>query len=696
MLDMFFNPRSIAIIGASENPQKLGHGVLANLIESGFGGGIYPINPKSEEILGLKCYRSVLDIPGPVELVVIVVPARFVPAVLEESGQKGAKGAIVISAGFKEAGEDGREAERRLLEIGAKYGMRIIGPNCLGIIDPLVPMNVSFAAGTPEAGTISFMSQSGALCTAILDWALGSHMGFAHFVSLGNKSDIDEVALLEAWGNDESTNVVIAYIEGLKEGAQFIETARQAAKSKPIIAVKSGRTASGSRAVSSHTGSLAGSDAAYDAAFRQAGIIRADTVQDLFDYSIAFAYQPMIKGNRVAIVTNAGGPGVMATDACEKSGLVLAQLQPETQAYLSEHLPPAACVHNPVDVLGDAHAEQYAMALDAVFKDPGVDAAIVIVTPQTMTQIAETAQSIANINKNYVKPLMACWMGQKEASKGIRILAPSHVPNYPFPERAVGALGAMYRYVTWREQPEAEIQAFEADKHSAAELFARVRGEGRKSIGDAEAQGILDAYGITTPKSTVAATPDGAVAYSDGIGYPVVMKIASPDILHKSDVGGIIVGVQNADEVREAFDTLISRAKAHEPEATLWGCQIQEMVQDAREIIIGMNRDPQFGPLVMFGLGGIYVEVLRDVSFRVAPMSAQQAREMIESIRSYKLLTGVRGQAPSDLDAVVDTILRISQLVTDFPEIAELDINPLLVREEGKGAVAVDMRLILE
>jgi len=696
MLDMFFNAHSIAVIGASENPDKLGHAVLRNLLESHFPGAIYPINPKADRILGLKVYRSVLDAPGRVDLVVVLVPAKFVLDVLEESGRKGVKGAIVISAGFREAGSDGVEAERRLLRLADEYGMRIIGPNCLGVIDTYVPMNASFAAGMPPKGTISFMSQSGALCTAILDHALAENMGFAHFVSLGNKADVDEVALLGAWRPDEETNVIIAYIEGIRDGAAFIETARQTARVKPIVAVKSGRTASGSKAVSSHTGSLAGSDAAYDAAFKQAGVLRANTVQELFDYSIAFAYEPMIRGNRIAMITNAGGPGVMATDALERNGLVLAELHPETERALAVFLPAAASTHNPVDVLGDARADRYSQALKVVLRDPGVDGVVVILTPQTSTEIVATAEAVVAADRTSDKPVMAVWMGEQEVGAGRRIFSQCRVPSYPFPERAVGALGAMYRYGQWRKEPEVAIESFDVDRDAVAALLAQIRAEGRQAIGDAEAQTILKAYGITTPQSSVAETPEEAIAYCEQIGYPVVLKIASPDILHKSDVGGIIVGVQNADEVREGFATLIQRAKEHRPDATLWGVQVQEMVRDAREIIIGMNRDPQFGPLVMFGLGGIYVEVLKDVAFRVAPMSAPQARQMVESIRAYALLTGVRGQAPSDLDAIVDTILRVSQLVTDFDEIAELDINPLLVRDEGQGAVAVDMRLILK
>ncbi len=696
MLDMFSNPRSIAVIGASADPQKLGNAVLVNLIESGFPGEIYPINLKENEILDLKAYPSVLDVPSPVDLVVIVVPGRFVVDVLEESGQKGVKGAIIISAGFGEAGPEGKKREQELLDIAERYEMRLIGPNCLGVIDTYIPMNASFAAGTPEQGTIAFMSQSGALCTAILDYALAEHIGFSHFVSTGNKADVDEVALFMAWRDDENTDAIIAYIEGIKDGPSFIEEARKTAREKPIIAVKSGRTASGSQAVASHTGSLAGSDQAYSAAFKQAGVIRADTVQDLFDLSTAFAYQPPLQGNRIAIVTNAGGPGVMATDALEQQGLQLARFQPETQEKLAEALPAAANVHNPVDVLGDAPAERYGAALRAVLKDEGVDGILIILTPQTSTEIVETARAVITAGTDSDKPIMGCWMGKQETAAGIYDLSQNHVPNYPFPERAIDALGAMQRYNLWKQQTETEIESFEVNEKAVRELFDKVRQDGRQGIGDAEAQAILHAYGLNTPRSTVAGTKDEAVAYCKEIGYPVVLKITSPDILHKSDAGGILVGVENETAVREGFDTLLQRAKDYDPQAEIWGIQIQEMITDAQEVIVGMNRDPQFGPLMMFGLGGIYVEVLEDVTFRVAPMSRGQAKQMIQEIRSYPLLTGVRGQAPSDREAIVDTILRIAQLASDFPEIAELDINPLFVREEGEGAVAVDMRLILE
>ncbi len=695
MLDMFFAPRSVAVIGAAREPGKLGYNVVNNMLQYGYKGQVYPINPKATEILGLQAYPTVLEVPGPIDLAVVTVPSKFVPDIMKQCGEKGIKGAIIITAGFKEAGLEGVKLERQVLAIAREYGIRIIGPNCLGIIDTVQPLDASFAAGVPPRGGIAFMSQSGALCTAILDWALANDIGFSYFVSLGNKADVDEVDLMDAWDSNPNAKVMIAYVEGLRDGRRFIDVARRVTKHTPVIAVKSGNTEAGSRAVSSHTGSLAGSNRAYDAAFRQSGVLRASSIQDLFDYAIGFAYQPVLRGNRIAVVTNAGGPAIMATDALENSGLKLAPLSKETIDYLQANLPEAANKYNPIDVLGDALADRYALAIEAAYKDPNVDGLIVILTPQVMTRIEETAREIGRLSKLYDKPVVGCFMGQEKVSAGVRILTEESVPNYPFPERAAGALRAMSDYRSWLERPPLELAEFPVDRERVRQTLARVREDGRNTLGDAEARSVAEAYGLRVPKSRLATNADEAVRFAEEIGYPVVMKIASPDILHKSDIGGIKVGVTGAGDVRDAFDLLIYRATRYMPDAQIWGVQLQEMVTGAKEIIIGMNRDPQFGPLIMFGLGGIYVEVLKDVTFRVAPLSALEAREMVSEIRSYHLLQGVRGERASDIDAIVDCILRISQLVTDLPEIVELDINPLLVREAGAGAVAVDMRLVL-
>jgi acetyl coenzyme A synthetase (ADP forming)-like protein len=708
MLDVFFDPGSVAVIGAAREPAKLGHAVLSNILQYGFKGKVYPINPKADEVLGLKCYPSVLAVPEPIDLAVIVIPAKLVAGVLEECGQKGVKGVITITAGFRETGSEGMHMEKELIAILNRYGMRMIGPNCLGLIDTIIPINASFAAGMPPQGNIAFMSQSGALCTAILDWSLAESIGFSRFVSLGNKADACEIDFLQAWDADPATKVVIAYLEGITDGPRFMDIARQVTRRTPIIAVKSGGTSAGARAVSSHTGTLAGSEAAYNAAFSQCGVMRADSVEDLFDYSLAFAYQPVLTGDRLAIVTNAGGPGIMATDAIEHAGLKLASLQKETVDRLREFLPPAANFYNPVDVLGDALADRYGAALETVLSDPGVDGVIVLLTPQAMTQIVETAQTVGeaaakpryiaptgSIGAKQAKPVLGCFMGEQEVRKGIRVLAEHKVPNYPFPERAVGAFKAMYRYREWLNRPPRDIPRFEVDQAKVKEVFAQAKADNRLSLGDVEARQVLGAYGLRIPQSQLAKSPDEAVTIAAQLGYPVVMKITSPDILHKSDIGGVKVGLGNATEVRDAFDLIMYRAQRYMPGADIWGVAVQEMVPQGREVIIGMNRDLQFGPLLMFGMGGIYVEVLKDVVFRVAPVTQQEAQEMVQEIRAYPLLRGVRGAKPADMEAVIEAILRVSQLVTDFPEIVELDVNPLMVQEQGAGAIAVDMRIIL-
>jgi acetyltransferase len=694
MIEVFSSPKSIAVIGASREQDKLGFSVLNNIVQHGYPGKVYPINPKADEILGLKCYASVLDVPDPVELAVMVIPAKYVAGALEECGQKGVKGAIIISAGFRETGSEGVKMERALIEIARKYNIRMVGPNVLGVIDTVGKMNASFAVGMPRRGKIAFMSQSGALCTSILDMALAQNVGFSRFVSLGNKADLNELDFIEAWGADPESRVIMGYLEGIVNGARFLDVARQVTKTKPMIAVKSGTTSAGSRAVSSHTGTLAGSERAYDAAFNQAGVIRANSVQDLFDYSIAFARQPLPKGG-IAIVTNAGGPGIMATDALERAGLSLASMSAETMDALRQNLPHAASVLNPIDVLGDARADRYAMAINTALNDPDVGGVIVILTPQVMTEIEETARVVGEASKKYDKPIFASFMGEATTSAGVKILNEYLVPNYLVPERAVAAMKQMYRQAAWQTRPLPEFETFDVDKDLVRKVFATAREDGRLTIGEAEARDISKAYGIRMPRSKLAATADEAIACAQEIGFPIVMKISSPDILHKTDVGGVRVGLRNPTEVRDAFDLMVYRATRYMPDARIWGCLVQEMVTGGREVIIGMNRDPQFGPLLMFGLGGIYVEVLKDVSFRVAPISRIEAQEMMAEIRSYNLLRGVRGEKPSDLDAMADTLLRISQLVTDFPEIVEMDINPLMVMEAGRGAVSVDMRLVI-
>ena len=635
MLDAFFKPHSVAVIGASTNPTKLGYAVLHNLVEGGYAGygKIYPINPKADEILGQAAYASVLDVPGEIDLAVIVIPYTFVPDVLRECGQKGIPAVIIISAGFREAGPEGIAREQEVVAIAKEHNIRVIGPNVLGVIDTFTPLNASFAADSPPPGPMAFTSQSGALGTAILDWAQAGQLGLSKFVSLGNKADVTELDLLQVWAEDEQSKVILMYIEELSNGQEFMRVAREVSRKKPIVAIKSGTTLAGARAVSSHTGSLAGSEQAYEAGFRQAGVLRADSMEELFDMALAFAYQPAIQGKRIGIITNAGGPGILATDALERTGMSLARFEVETIRALEQQLPDAASAANPVDVLGDARADRYQFALDTVAADPNVDALLVVLTPQAMTEIKATAEAVSATANQVEKPVLACFMGSKRVQAGIDILVKNGVPNYPFPKRAATAFRAMANYEHIRHRPAPEYASFEVDQSAVRDVIAKVRNEGRITIGDAESRAIAQAYGLRIPQSELAATVDEAIAVAHKIDYPVVLKIASPDILHKTDVGGVKVGLQNDEQLRDAYELMIYRAQRYLPEARLWGCLVQEMVSSGNvEVLVGMNRDPQFGPLVTFGLGGIYVETLKDVTFRVAPFSIAEAESMLNEI----------------------------------------------------------------
>jgi acetyltransferase len=699
LLQAFFTPKSVAVIGASANPSKLGYAVLKNLLDGSQASGIrlYPINLREESILGLPCYPSVLEVPQAIDLAVVVIPYPHVPEVLRMCGQKGIPAAIVISAGFREAGMEGLERELELITIAREYNIRLIGPNCLGVIDTFTPLNASFAAGTPPKGPMAFMSQSGALGTAILDWAQAGRLGLSKFVSLGNKADVSEIDLLQAWAEDENTRVILIYSEGLPNGQEFIRVAREVTQKKPVVAIKSGVTQAGSRAVSSHTGSLAGSEQAYKAAFQQAGVLRAESMEALFDMALALGYQPPLRGDRVAIVTNAGGPGILATDALERYGLSLARFQSETIHALEQFLPDAANAANPVDVLGDSLADRYRFALEQVCQDANVDGLLVVLTPQAMTEIHQTAEAVGQVAQGTDKPILACFMGEAQMGEGIDVLAKYDVPNYPFPERAARAFHAMAEYRRVRARPAEGWETFEVDRLAVRQAIANARAEGRLAIGDAEARAILQAYGFRIPRSELATSPEEAIQFASELGYPVVLKIASPDILHKTDVDGVKINLNSPEAVRDAFDLMVYRVRRYLPEARIWGCLVQEMLPPGGlEVLVGMSRDPQFGPLVTFGLGGIYVEALRDVTFRVAPFSRREAQEMLTEIRAGSLLDGVRGKPAVDKETIVDALLRVGQLVMDFSEIVELDINPLMVYPQGQGAVAVDMRLVLD
>ena len=691
----FFCPDSVAVIGASREEEKVGHNILDNIINSGYKGKLFPVNPKADEIHGIKCYPSVLNVPGNIDLAIIVIPAQFVLQVLGECSKKNTKWSIIISAGFKETGIEGAKRERQLIEKAKDYGIRILGPNCLGIIDTKCPINATFSPNMPPMGKIGFISQSGALGTAILDWAKTNKIGFSKFVSLGNKADISENDLFDDWENDKDTEVITAYLEGVKYGREFIRISSKVSKKKPIIVIKSGNTDAGARAVSSHTGTLAGSAKAYEAAFKQAGIIRANTIRDLFNYAKAFSYQPLPKGKKVAIITNAGGPGIMATDECEKSDILLASLEKETIDGLKEFLPEAANFYNPIDILGDALADRYKKTLEVVIKDNNVNAIVMLLTPQAMTQPLKTARAIVEVMENSGKSItvLASFMGGSEVEKAVKFLAEKNIPNFDIPEEAIDTLKVMMEHTDWKSRRSFPIEDFNVDKGRVKKIFYQCQSEGRLELGEMEAREILEAYDIRMPKAELACDIDEAKEIAGRIGYPLVLKIVSPNILHKTDVGGVKIGIDNEKELEENYNQILFSVSKYMPDANIRGILVQEFIKDKKETIIGMSEDSQFGPMIMFGLGGIYVEALKDVSFRIAPLSRQVAREMVEEIKSIKLLKGIRGEDPSDIDSIIEIILRVSQLVTDFPEIIEMDINPLFVKKQGEGSIAGDVRI---
>jgi len=620
---------------------------------------------------------------------------RRVETAVEDSLKAGAKAVCVITAGFKEIGAAGAQLERRIAELCASSGARLLGPNCLGILNTHHHMNASFAKQLPRPGSTSVMSQSGALCTAILDWAVGRHIGLATLVSMGNKADLDETDFLSAFAKDDQTKVIVGYLESIGSGSDFVRAAEHAAAVKPVILLKAGTTTAGAKAASSHTGSLAGADIAYGAAFRRSGVVRAETFEALFDYAMAFAMQPLPQGDRVAIITNAGGPGIMAADAAEQLGLQVTALAGNTAAALRQRLPAAASVGNPIDVLGDADPERYATAVNAAQNDPSVDAIIVILTPQAMTEPAETARAIAACLAG-VKPVLVSFMGGHEVMPGREELVAANMPDYPSPERAVAALRAMCDYAAWRQRPARVVTRFAVNRRRAGRIIARHRRMDERQMGEVPAKEILRAYGFNVPAGQLARNTDEAVAVAEKLGFPVAMKIVSPDVIHKSDVGGVKVGLGTTAAVRDACDLMMLRIHRTMPEADLRGVYVEKMCLPGREIIIGMVRDPQFGPMLMFGLGGIFVEVMKDVAFHLAPITADEALEMLRQTKSYALLEGVRGESAVDIVAVAGAMQRISQLVTDFPEISELDINPLIVGGMGSDPAVADDGLDLD
>ena len=690
-LELFFHPRGVAVIGASSNPAKLSHGVVRNLKEHGYRGAIYPVNPKGGEILGLRVYPSILEVPDPIDLAVIMVRAQAVPDAVRDCGERGLKVVIVITGGFREAGPQGAELERSLKTIAEQYGMRLIGPNCVGVMDTHVPIDTTFIAEMPAPGPIGFASHSGAIVGGTVDWAISMGVGYSRIISLGNQVDVsisDGLLLLD---HDPHTKVINLYAEGIPNGRRFVETAAGIYRRKPIVMTKAGRTAAGTRAVASHTGALAGAGQAYAAACHRAGILMANSLQEQNDIAMALAHQPLPKGPRVVLLTNAGGPAALAADALDDWGLALADLQPETKAKLKAVTPHGAQLDNPVDMLGGPRAEMYEAALKILADDPGVDMMLAIFVPQAITPVNDVAKHIVAAAQASDKPVAACLVGGVSIPEAVHILHAGGVPFYQDPSRAGRALAGLWEYARLRERPDITPQPLtDVDREAAARLLREAWTAQGAGFVDAEvAAQVVAAYGVRVPFSGLAATVEEAVALAAKAGYPVAAKLIAPGVVHKADVGGLALGLADAEAVRAAFERLTDgRAEAK--------VMIQAMAPRGTEVILGAQRDPQFGPLLMFGMGGIYVEVMRDVAFRLAPIAAADAREMIGETAVGKILAGVRGQPPADVEAVVETLQRVGQLVADFPAIAELDINPLIVGPAGEGAWAVDVRLRLD
>ena len=700
-LKALFEPKVIAVVGASRRTEAVGYAILKNLLQTGYKGKIYPVNPKASDILGVNCIPTVAEIPEAIDMAIFIIPSVAVPAELEACAKKGARAAIVISAGFREIGGQGLALEREIKRISDAYGIAVLGPNCLGLInnDPSLALNASFAGTIPKNGNIAFISQSGALGTALLDYAQGENVGFSKFISLGNKVDVTEIEILQYLKDDPNTDVIMMYLEDIGKGREFIELARQITggetqKAKPILVIKSGRTAQGAKAASSHTGSLMGADEVYDAVFAQSGVLRMDSAEEMFDVAIVFANQPLMKGNRVAIVTNAGGPGIMATDACVRYGLQIAEMSPGTVTKLKEKLPPTSNFSNPIDVIGDAQHDRYEHALRTVIAEPNVDAVLVLLTPQAMTEAEATAQVIVDMDKESDKTIVTCFMGHSDVEAGVKVLKANHIPHCAFPENSAQTLAVMNRYQQRLHRPRTGIKQYRVDRQAVDKVLQKAIAEGQKFLPINQSMEIFNAYDLPVIPWAFVKTAEDAWEQAVKIGFPVVMKVVSQQIIHKVDVGGVRLNLNSADDVQHAFKDIM--AVGERLKAKIDGVFMQRMAPKGREVILGMKRDPHFGPILMFGLGGIYVEALKDVTFRVAPIRERSAYDMPRNIRAFKLLQGVRGEPPADLEAIADCLKRLSQLSCDHPEIDEIDMNPLMVYGEGKGAGVIDARIILK
>jgi acetyltransferase len=685
-LEPFFNPKGVAVVGASANPQKLGFGVVRNLVDYRYRGPIYPVHRQAGEVFGRPGFARVTDVPDPVDLAVIIVPAPAVAGVLEECGRRGIRHAIVVSGGFREVGPEGLAREAELQEVIRRHDMRLIGPNCIGAIDTHTPINSTFVVGMPQPGDIGFVSHSGAMCAVVIDWARGAGVGFSRIVSLGNQLDVQESEMLAALAADPFTQVITGYIEGVPDGRAFIAAAEAAARRKPLVILKAGQGEGGARAVASHTGALAGSREAYDAAFERSGVLRAQTMEELFDWARALAWQPLPQGNRVAVLTNAGGPAILAVDALEAAGLELAPFTDRTREYLRARLSEAGSIHNPVDVLAGSGPGTYAVALDALLSDPTVDAALVIQAPQDWFLPASLAEVVAEVAAVHQKPVLVSIMGLASVDQASAVLHRRRVPNFAFPERAASALAAMVARRRWLEAPQEPPAPLDGlDRPAAGAALAR-----------GDLAGALAAYGVSVLAGRPAASEGEAVHHAAALGYPVVLKLISPEVSHKSDVGGVALDLGDEPAVRQAYRQIVAAARSSAPGAAIDGVLVQKMLVGGQELIVGARRDAQFGPLVLVGSGGVEVELIRDVATGIAPLSPLQAARLLDRTYAAARLRGWRGAPPADRPALLEAMRRLAQLACDFREIAELEINPLLVLPDGQGAHAADVRGLVE
>ncbi len=692
---IFLSPQSIAIIGASDKKGSVGATITSNIM-NGFKGAIHPISPSRDTVFGQKTYKSVLDIPKRVDLAVIVIKNTLVASVLEECGKKKIKGVIIITAGFKEVDEEGARREQQIKEIAERYGIEIIGPNCLGVmnLDPKTMMNSTFLKITPKSGKIALVSQSGAICAALVEDASAQGIGFSAVVSLGNKAAMSEVDILKILAEHRQTKVIVMYLEDMGDGQEFLKVCKNITKNlkKPVLVLKSGRSPEGAKAAMSHTGALMGSDEIYDALLKQSGAIRVDTMEELFDYATAFSKQPLPSKGDLVIVSNAGGPAIISTDACSTMKIKMADIT-SIRKKIDAVIPPWGSSRNPVDIVGDANYERFADVLNHVLKHPNVGSVISMCTPSGTLDYDGLANVIVDLSGKYKKTMLASLMGLDEGITNREILAAGDVPYYTYAEGAIRTLAAMIRFSDWIKSDNGEIHKFRVNRTRARKVFDAVKSDGRTSLLEEEGQEVLKAYGLPLPESALARNADEAVDIAEKIGYPVVIKIASPQIIHKSDAGGVRVNLADADQVREAFEAVTANAKKYDPKAEIKGVLVVEMVTGGKEMIIGSKQEPGFGPVIMLGMGGIYVEILKDVTFRLAPVTDREADDMITSIKTQKLLQGVRGEKPSDISKLSECIQRLSQLVSDFEEIKELDMNPVLVMEAGKGCRILDVRI---